>query len=67
VTVAIEEGLVTPRVEGKLAIEAPAGRIEVEYRRDGQYVDQVRLFNVASYLHAADVEIENGDVYLVIL
>ena len=58
VTVAIEEGLVTPREEGKLAIEAPAGRIEVEYRREGQYVEQVRLYNVASYLHAEDVEID---------
>lgn len=58
VTVAIEEGLVTPREEGRLAIETPAGRIEVEYRREGQYVEQVRLYNVASYLHAEDVEIE---------
>ncbi len=58
VTAAIEEGLVVPREPGRLAIEAPAGRIAVEYVQQGQYVEQVRLFNVASYLHAADVEIE---------
>jgi 4-hydroxyproline epimerase len=58
VTAALEEGLVVPREEGRLAIEAPAGRIEVQYTRGGHFVDQVRLFNIASYLHAADVEID---------
>jgi 4-hydroxyproline epimerase len=58
VTVAIEEGLVVPRQEGRLIIEAPAGRVMVEYAKAGQFVEQVRLFNVASYLHAADVELE---------
>ncbi|KAJ10350.1 hypothetical protein M002_03885 [Pseudomonas aeruginosa ID4365] len=58
VTAALEEGLVVPREEGKLAIEAPAGRVAIEYVRNGQFIDQVRLFNVASYLHTADVEIE---------
>ena len=38
VTVAIEEGLVTPRREGGLAIEAPAGRVDVEYEREGAEV-----------------------------
>ena len=47
----------TPRTPGRLAIEAPAGRIEVEYTSDGAYVEQVRIHNVASYLHAADVPI----------
>lgn len=58
VTVAIEEGLVTPREPGKLAIEAPAGRVMIEYTQNGRFVDQVRLFNIPSYLHATDVEIE---------
>ena len=58
VTVAIEEGLVTPREPGKLAIEAPAGRVAIEYTQNGRFVDQVRLYNIASYLHATDVEIE---------
>lgn len=58
VTVLLEEGLVVPREEGRLAIEAPAGRIAVEYKQAGAFVEQVRLFNVASYLHAADVELD---------
>ena len=57
VTVALEEGFVTPRVEGRLSLEAPAGHIEAEYMRNGRFVDEVRLFNVASYLHAADVRV----------
>lgn len=58
VTAALEEDLVVPREEGRLAIEAPAGRVAIEYKRSGQFVDQVRLFNVDSYLHATDVELE---------
>ena len=58
VTAALEEGLVTPREPGRLAIEAPAGRVVVEVSRTGNHVDQVRLFNVASYLHATDVDLE---------
>lgn len=58
VTAAIEEGLVVPKVEGRLSIEAPAGKVEIEYVRNGQFVEQVRLFNVASYLHARDADLE---------
>ncbi len=58
VTVAIEEGLVTPREPGMLVLETPAGRVGVEYRMEGRFVEQVRLFNVASYLHASSVRIE---------
>lgn len=58
VTAIIEEGLVAPRNEGRLAIEIPAGRVEVEILKRGKCVERVRLFNVPSYLHANDVEIE---------
>ena len=58
VTVAIEAGLVTPQTEGRLALEAPAGRVEVTYRREGQFVEEVRLYNVASYLHAREVQLD---------
>src|SRR4249919_1229754 len=34
VTVLIEEGLITPRVEGRLVFEAPAGIITADYRQD---------------------------------
>jgi len=62
VTVAIERGLVTPRSEGLLRLDTPAGVVEASYRRNGPYVDSVRLRNVASYLHAADVSVECPDL-----
>jgi 4-hydroxyproline epimerase len=58
VTAIIEEGLLTPRVPGKLSLETPAGRVDVEYQMEGNRVQQVRLFNVASYLHARDVALK---------
>ncbi len=58
VTVAIEEGLVVPRVEGRLALEVPAGRVDVTYRRRGRFVEEVRLFNIPSYLHADAVAVD---------
>jgi 4-hydroxyproline epimerase len=58
VTVALEEGLVTPRTPGRLALETPAGVVGVEYRQDGRYVEEVRLFNVPAYLHAAGVKLD---------
>ncbi|MGG7553591.1 4-hydroxyproline epimerase [Pseudomonas sp. ES3] len=57
-TVVVEEGLVTPREPGKLAIETPAGRVDVDYSMSGEFVDSIRLFNVASYLHSADVLVD---------
>lgn len=57
-TVAIEEGLVRPRVPGVLALETPAGRVEARYETRDGLVESVRLFNVPSYLHAADVVAE---------
>lgn len=58
VTAAIEEGLVTPRIPGRLSIETPAGRVDISYDKPGEFVESVRMFNVASYLHAADVEVD---------
>lgn len=55
VTAALEEGLVVPRTPGKLSLETPAGKVDIEYTQNGNYVDQVRLFNVPAYLHARDV------------
>ncbi|TBU73701.1 4-hydroxyproline epimerase [Pseudomonas daroniae] len=57
-TVVIEHDLVRPKVPGKLSIETPAGKVEVEYRMDGDKVESVSLFNVPSYLHTADVRVE---------
>jgi len=58
VTVAIERGLVQPKTEGVLKLDAPAGVVEASYKRDGEYVDSVRIKNVPSYLHAEGVTVD---------
>lgn len=58
VTIAIEEGLITPRTPGRLAIETPAGKIEVDYVQKGNKVESVKFTNVASYLSHRDIQVE---------
>ena len=57
ITIAIEEGLVTPKIPGKIRMEAPAGLVEIEYQQTGEKVDWVRLTNVKSYLAAENLTI----------
>ncbi|MDP3895519.1 MAG: 4-hydroxyproline epimerase, partial [Mesorhizobium sp.] len=58
VTMAIEHGLVTPKTPGTLRLDTPAGLVVAEYRQDGQYVEEVRITNVASYLHAENLAVD---------
>jgi 4-hydroxyproline epimerase len=58
VTMALENGLMTPREEGRVALDVPAGRVVAHYRRDGRFVESVRIHNVASYLAAEGVTID---------
>jgi len=58
ITIAIEEGLVTPKTPGKIKMEAPAGLVEIEYKQTGAKVDWVKLINVKSYLAAENLSIE---------
>ena len=46
VTIALEHGLVSPRSDGTLILDTPAGRVEARYRRDGARVEAVRITNV---------------------
>jgi len=59
VTVLIEEGLVTPRREGRLTLEVPAGIAEAEYSRDnhGNVVD-VRIRNIPSFLYRTGLDVD---------
>ena len=50
VTIAIEHGLVTPKVPGVLKLEVPAGLVHVEYKEEGQKVKSVKIKNVKSFL-----------------
>jgi len=58
VTIAIENGLVTPRQPGRLSLETPAGKVDVTYTREGRKVRSVRLTNVPSFLHSSGLEVD---------
>jgi 4-hydroxyproline epimerase len=58
VTMAIENGLVTPATPGLLALDAPAGRVVACYEQKDRFVESVRITNVASYLAASDVTVD---------
>lgn len=58
ITIAIEEGLITPRIPGKIKMEAPAGLVEIEYQQTENKVNWVKLTNVKSYLAAENLSIE---------
>ncbi len=62
VTMAIEQGLVTPKTPGKLNLDTPAGLVAIEYEQDGQYVERVRLTNVPAFLYAEGLEVECPDL-----
>ncbi|SFN40985.1 proline racemase [Bizionia echini] len=58
ITIAIEKGLVTPKVPGKIRMEAPAGLVEIEYQQTNGKVDWVKLINVKSFLAAENLLID---------
>ncbi|OMP79951.1 MULTISPECIES: 4-hydroxyproline epimerase [unclassified Chitinophaga] len=62
ITIAIEEGLITPKIPGIVRMEAPAGLVIIEYKQEGNKVKSVKLTNVASYLAATDLVVECPDL-----
>ena len=58
VTMAIENGLIRPKTPGIVRLDTPAGLVVAEYRQNGPFVEEVRITNVPSYLHAGDLTVE---------
>jgi 4-hydroxyproline epimerase len=59
ITIAIEEGLIQPKIKGRLNIETPAGLIKIEYhQKDNGKVSSVKLTNVASFLYKQNLKVE---------
>ena len=58
ITIAIEEGLIVPKIPGIVRMEAPAGLILITYKQEGRKVTSVKLANVASYLAAENLSVE---------
>ena len=62
VTMAIENGLVKPKTPGVLRLDTPAGLVIAEYRQEGEYVEEVRITNVPSFLYAEGLTVECPDL-----
>lgn len=58
ITIAIQEGLIKPRISGKIRMEAPAGLVEIEYKKSKNKVEWVKLINVKSYLVASELTVD---------
>ena len=55
ITIAIEEGLIKPKVPGVVRMEAPAGLVIISYKQEGAKVVSVKLTNVPAYLAAEGI------------
>ncbi len=62
VTIALEEGLVQPKTEGKLRLETPAGLVLVDYHMEGNKVKWVKLVNIPSFLYKEGLEVDCPDL-----
>ena len=62
VTIAIEEGLVIPKIPGKLRLETPAGLILIDYVQEGKKVKSVKLTNVKSFLYSEELVVQCPDL-----
>jgi 4-hydroxyproline epimerase len=62
ITIAIEEGLITPKTPGIVRMEAPAGLVKITYKLEGKKVKSVKLTNVPAYLAAENLTAECPDL-----
>src|SRR6187549_1770668 len=58
ITIAIEEGLIIPKVPGIVRMEAPAGLVLITYKEEMGKVKSVKLTNVPSFLAATDLVVD---------
>ncbi len=68
ITIAVQEGLIVPKIPGIIRMEAPAGLVMIEYKMDdGQQttdhhisskVTSVKLTNVPAYLHSTELTVD---------
>jgi len=64
ITIAIEEGLIQPKIPGIVRMEAPAGLVLIEYKQVEGKVHSVKLRNVPAYLASENLEVECPDLGL---
>ena len=62
ITIAIEEGLVKPKIPGIVKMEAPAGLVNISYKQEKGKVKSVKLTNVPSYLAVTELTVNCPDL-----
>lgn len=66
-TFLLEEGLVTPKTEGLVNVETPAGLVRATYKKSGEKVEAVRFTNVPSFLLVSGLTVECPDLGKLVL
>jgi 4-hydroxyproline epimerase len=56
ITIAVEEGLIVPKIPGHIKMETPAGLVEISYSMEKEKVKSVKLKNVPAFLHSAELK-----------
>jgi 4-hydroxyproline epimerase len=62
ITIAIEEGLIIPKINGKVRMETPAGLIQISYQQVGNKVTTVKFINVCAFLESSGLSVECPDL-----
>lgn len=57
ITIGIEEGLIIPKIPGKVRMETPAGLVLVSYTTEDKKVKSVKLTNVPSFLAETELSV----------
>ena len=57
-TILLEEKLITPKTQGQLRVETPAGLVLASYRQKKDKVEAVSFTNVPSYLAAENLSVD---------
>ena len=57
-TILLEEKLITPKTQGQLRVETPAGLVVASYRQKKDKVEEVSFTNVPSYLAAENLSVD---------
>ncbi len=59
VTIALQEGLLKPKVKGELRLETPAGLVLASYGEKNGKIAWVKITNVKSYMAASGLHVES--------
>ncbi|MEI7472076.1 MAG: 4-hydroxyproline epimerase [Chitinophagaceae bacterium] len=57
ITIAIEEGLIKPKIPGIIRMETPAGLVPIQYEMENGKCKSVKLTNVPSFLHSSELTV----------